>query len=202
VTRKGYRLLESIDVTVATIEELKTPAPAVSDKNSADVGQKIRYACDRLEDILAQLDITLSAFRDALRGAGNKDFTTLEADVESIDATLDVPLSTRASEGTLSLISTELTNKPDKATTPTIYNVTCTNADTEYSQTLPANTKKFTIKARGGSLKVCFTSGQSGTTYILLADGQSWSEDNIEFSGTLYFQSPSAGTVAEIIAWT
>ena len=54
-----------------------------------------------LSGILAQLDITLSALRDALRGTGSKDFTTLEADAESILAQLDVDLSTRASEATL-----------------------------------------------------------------------------------------------------
>jgi hypothetical protein len=91
----------------------------------------------------------------------------------------------------------------EKASTPNIYNVTCTNADTEYSQALPANTKKFTVKARGGQLKVCFTANQSGNTYILLDDGQSWSEDGLDLSNvTLYFQSPTAGTVAEIVAWT
>ena len=46
-----------------------------------------------LSGILAQLDITLSALRDALRGTGSKDFTTLEADVESILAQLDADLS-------------------------------------------------------------------------------------------------------------
>jgi hypothetical protein len=50
---------------------------------------------------LAKLDIALSALRDTLRGAGTKDFTTLEADIESILAQLDVALSTRASETTL-----------------------------------------------------------------------------------------------------
>jgi hypothetical protein len=50
---------------------------------------------------LAKLDIALSAFRDALRGASTKDFTTLEADIESILAKLDVALSTRATETTL-----------------------------------------------------------------------------------------------------
>jgi len=61
-----------------------------------------------LSSILAQLDITLSALRDALKGAGNKDFTTLEADVESILAQIDVALSTRASESTLSAVDSKL----------------------------------------------------------------------------------------------
>ncbi|RLI83693.1 hypothetical protein DRP04_00810 [Archaeoglobales archaeon] len=54
-----------------------------------------------------KLDITLSSFRDALKGANDKDFSTLEADIESILAQLDVALSTRASENTLSGIKTQ-----------------------------------------------------------------------------------------------
>ena len=49
-------------------------------------------------------DISLSALRDALKGANDKDFSTLEDDVEAILAKLDVALSTRASEDTLSSI--------------------------------------------------------------------------------------------------
>jgi len=90
-----------------------------------------------------------------------------------------------------------------QATTPALYNVTCTLADTEYSQALPANTRKFLIKARGGTLKVCFTAGESGTTFIQLLDGQAYNEDLILAAAlTLYFQSPTAGTIAEIVAWT
>ena len=83
-----------------------------------------------------------------------------------------------------------------------IYNVPCTLAATEYSQALPSNCLKFSVKARGGVLWVCMTASASGTTYILLADGQSWSEDNINLiASTLYFQSPATGCIAEIIGW-
>ena len=54
-----------------------------------------------LAGILAQLDITQSALRDAIKGAGGKDLSTLETDIESILATTDVALSTRATEATL-----------------------------------------------------------------------------------------------------
>jgi len=53
-------------------------------------------------------DISLSAHRDALKGTGNRDFTTLETDIEAILAQLDVALSTRASETTLSSILSQL----------------------------------------------------------------------------------------------
>ena len=53
-----------------------------------------------LNSVLSQLDIKISDLRDAIKGSGNKDFTTLEIDIESILAQLDVALSSRSSEGT------------------------------------------------------------------------------------------------------
>lgn len=89
------------------------------------------------------------------------------------------------------------------STAPNLYNVTCVNAGTEYSQAFPSGTEKFLIKPRGGNLQVCFTSGGSGTTYILLQDGQAYNEDNLLLTGkTLYFRSATAGCIAEIMAWT
>jgi len=89
------------------------------------------------------------------------------------------------------------------ADTPTLYNATCTAANTEYNQLLPAGTRKFMVKARGGIVKLCFTSGQSGTTFIQIADGASYWEDLVLLTGrTVYFQSPTAGCIVEIIAWT
>ncbi len=85
---------------------------------------------------------------------------------------------------------------------PAVYNVSCAVVGTEYNQALPANAKRFTIKARGGDLKVCFTATESGTKYVLLKDGASMSEDLVYLAAqTLYFQSPTTGTVAEVIAY-
>lgn len=85
--------------------------------------------------------------------------------------------------------------------TPAIDNVTCAAANTEYSKSLGSHCKKFMVKPRGGALKVCLTSGQSGTTYINLSDGQGWGEDGIDYTGTLYFQSPTAGCIVETVIW-
>ena len=89
------------------------------------------------------------------------------------------------------------------STTPTISNVTCTNANTEYSQALPANCKRFFIQLRTvKDLKVSFTSGQSGTTYFTVPAGGQYAEDSLLLTArTLYFQSTTAGVVAEIVAW-
>ncbi|MBM4240565.1 MAG: hypothetical protein FJ150_02665 [Euryarchaeota archaeon] len=90
------------------------------------------------------------------------------------------------------------------AITPVIYNVTLTNANTEYSQALPANTTKITIQCRTYyDIKLAFTSGESGTKYITIKAGDTYWEDNIKGTGrTLYMQSAQAGVITEIIVWT
>ena len=56
---------------------------------------------------LEKLDISLTTLRDGLRGAGAKTLTDLDARLGDIYARLDVALSTRASEATLSAIKTK-----------------------------------------------------------------------------------------------
>jgi len=98
MVKPGTRLLESVDVTVATIEQLKTPTPTVSNKDSEDIGQKIRYLIDQIEAILAQIDVALSSRASE---------ATL-SDVKAKTDNLDVPLSSRASENTLSSIDAKI----------------------------------------------------------------------------------------------
>lgn len=87
---------------------------------------------------------------------------------------------------------------------PTIGNVSITDADTEYSYALPDFTKKFIIKLRGlgAPFKIAFVSGDSGSTYVNVSNAGSYQEKNIKSKGsTLYFQSPSANQIAEIISY-
>jgi hypothetical protein len=93
------------------------------------------------------------------------------------------------------------------ATTPAIYNVTMTNADTEYSQALPSDCKKFLIHTRGGeSFRLAFATGKVATPtepYFSITPSDAYSEDLVLGAAvTLYFASGSAGAVAEIIAWS
>ena len=64
-------------------------------------------APEYVKDALSKLDISLTALRDALRGAGDKTLTDLDTRLGDIYARLDVALSTRASETTLSAIKTQ-----------------------------------------------------------------------------------------------
>lgn len=91
----------------------------------------------------------------------------------------------------------------NRAATPDVHNVTMTSADTEYSQALSANTKKFMIKCRGNyDIKLAFASGESGTAYINIPSGGNYWDDMIQpTSITLYFQCATAAQVAEIVEW-
>jgi hypothetical protein len=88
-------------------------------------------------------------------------------------------------------------------TTPTIYNVAVTLANTEYSQALSAGTKKFMIKCRSGAkLQLSYNSGDTNILYITIPKNTAYTESDINFSGTLYFRSDTASQVVEIVEWT
>lgn len=86
---------------------------------------------------------------------------------------------------------------------PTIQNVEMTDANTEYSYSLPDGTRRFTIKLRdqGQAFQVAFVDGESGTTYMNVPAGKSYSEVDIKSNATIYFRSTVAAQVAEILSW-
>lgn len=95
-----------------------------------------------------------------------------------------------------------VTDTNDVSTTPKIYNVAVATANTETSQTLSVGIKKFTIFVRGlATLKLSFTSGQSGTNYITVPAGSAYHADELKFSGTLYFQTTKDTQTVEITEW-
>ena len=94
-----------------------------------------------------------------------------------------------------------------EATTPTIYNVTMASADTEYSQALPANTKKFTVQCQGNyDVRFAFETGKVATPtapYAIIKAGMNYYEDNLNLTTkTLYFGCGTAAQVLEIVCWT
>ena len=112
-------ILSKVDITLSSLRDAITSAEP-NNKTLADLYERlnsIRAQLDTalstraseatLSGILAQLDITLSALRDALRGTGNKTLTDLDTDLSNIYGKLDVALSTRASETTLSGIKSQ-----------------------------------------------------------------------------------------------
>lgn len=83
---------------------------------------------------------------------------------------------------------------------PTVKNVTMTLANTEYSYTLPAGTQMYRVKLRGvgASLKLAVGSGGTNRT---IANGQTFERFEKSGGSSLYFQSPTAGQVAEILSF-
>jgi len=89
---------------------------------------------------------------------------------------------------------------------PMVANQTLTVADTEYSYTLPNDTRSFFLRARNNrKIQVAFEEGTSGSTYFSVGEGITYYEDELYVSGgkpvTLYFQCAIAGEVLEIVLW-
>ena len=91
--------------------------------------------------------------------------------------------------------------------TPTTVNVSMPLANTEYSYTLPAGTRKFMVKLRSATsdlkLNIGKTASLSGTTFVTVPAGGNYFEENVnsEVGTILYFQSPDALQTAEIMFW-
>lgn len=94
------------------------------------------------------------------------------------------------------------------ASEPTVKNVTCTLANTEYSYIIPAGTIQFDLQARGNHLlRFAFTAGLVATPtgdYATLKPGFTWEPASPLWGQQtliIYLASPTAGAVAEIISW-
>jgi len=178
--------------------------------------------------LAAQLNITVSALRDAITAAAPNAKTLNDlytatglvyailgnnlprniaqvggvaqtgADWTPLLQRLDVALSTRATETTLAKLM---------PTTATKYAVALTLGDTQYSQALPANTKKFRIHLRDyATFRLAYETGKvagSVDPYETIPAGSEKYEDGLNLSAlTVYLASPVAGKTAEIEAWS
>ncbi len=93
---------------------------------------------------------------------------------------------------------------------PTIYNVTMTTANTEYSQALPAGTKKVIFSVQGGlnanQFRYAYVTGKVATPvapYKVYNQDIEVGIDNILLTGaTLYFASTLAGAIMQIECWS
>ena len=93
-----------------------------------------------------------------------------------------------------------------RAASPTLYNVTLTVADTEYSQILPDNTRILAFQCRTAfDVRFAFVPGHTATPtapYMTLKANMTYWMDTADLpSGTLYLASSEAGVVVEIEAW-
>ena len=98
-------------------------------------------------------------------------------------------------------------NQQAAVTAATIYNVTMTSADTEYSQALPANTKRFSLQCLTNfDVRFAFVTGKVAAPtapYALVRAGMNYYEENLNLAAvTVYVACADAAKVAEIVAWT
>jgi len=91
----------------------------------------------------------------------------------------------------------------EDVTTPNVENFNIVLADTEYSHTFPDATKRVTIQNRDNAVvKFCFIIGETATNFITLFPGQIWTESGIGTTSlTIYFQSPKANQILEMLSW-
>ena len=92
--------------------------------------------------------------------------------------------------------------------TPTDYNLTLTNADTEYSQAMPANCRRFEFQCRTEvTVRHAVVTGKvaaSTAPFLTLKAGDYYDSGPINQGAspsTLYFASATAGVIMEIRAW-
>jgi hypothetical protein len=106
---------------------------------------------------------------------------------------------------TLTTLSAKLDNL-EPADAINEYSITCTAADTEYSQALPAGTKKiFYINTAAYAYRASYVTGKVATPthpYEPLGAGMSGGDDRVCLtSKTIYFASTHAGDVIFLRCW-
>lgn len=88
--------------------------------------------------------------------------------------------------------------------TPLITNLAVTPANTEVSHSLQNGLKLLTLRNRSKKqTKVAFAVTESGTNYVTLEAGASWTISPIDFtSKALYVQSPAVSTLEILEVYT
>lgn len=105
-------------------------------------------------------------------------------------------------------LEVDVTANFELATTPLIYNVTMTSADTEYSQLLPDNTKilEFRCQDIGFSARYAYETAKVATPtapYGILSAGEAKTVEGLNLTTkTLYFACGTAAKVMQIEVWT
>jgi len=87
-------------------------------------------------------------------------------------------------------------------TTKKVFNETIGVANTEQGLVVPANIIGYIIRVRDvGDLKLTHVSGESGTKFLTIPTGASHCDEHAYENLTLFFQSPTAGAIVEVVTW-
>ena len=117
-------------------------------------------------------------------------------------------LSAALPAGTNNIGNVDIATQPaGECATVTEYNLTLTNANTEYSQALPANARKIIFRCRTAyDVRYAWVTDKVATPtapYQTLRASAEYAVDGIKLaSGTIYLASATAGAIIEIEAWS
>lgn len=102
-------------------------------------------------------------------------------------------------DGTLNTVRADLR-------TPLITNIPVDNADTETPIAIPAATRAFCVRIRGGKARgqISYLAGQTATEFMTLEYGNSYKEENLKLSTilNLYIQTNKPNQVIELLTWS
>jgi hypothetical protein len=170
-----------------------TSDDAVDTDTTGTVSGKLRGLVKLMVNFLSRLPASLGA------SGGLK--------VEGVTGGVAQPVSLATAPALVA--STANIGKVDVPTATSVtYNITCTVADTEYSQALDANCRGFEFQARTeATLRWADVIGKVAAPtapYRTLKAGDYYASpqlNQLAAPSTLYFASPTAGTVVELIVW-
>jgi transcription elongation GreA/GreB family factor len=178
------------------------PAPVNPNRGQLDSTQILQRAFDETTDrIRADASVTI----DHIDGEVSVEIDAADGDniaLSNADGSKKVTVTTVGAKNALDV---NVTNPEITVSTPLVSNISMPTAGTEYTFTIPAGTKRFSIKLRGvAQLNVTYTSGASGTNYILISAGCEYNEENLDLGSGLpiYFQANKNTQVLEIITWS
>lgn len=211
------------DVTITSGANSTAPDGTVIATDDVDAVhyQKVKVALGADGAVDTLLDSGQQAMADSAPVAIASDQSAIDVDATGqgdVPITLDgetVPVTGTFWQGTQPVLAAALplptgaaiaASQQVAAGTPVIYNITMTNSDTEYSQALPANTKRFSLQCLTDfDVRFAFESSKVATPtapYALVRAGMNFYEEQVNLAAvTVYVASPDAGKVAEIIAW-
>lgn len=181
VTMDTSAMNKELKAVSADLKKLNVP-----EVKNIEMSLKLIYDC--LEENKKITDTKMNEMVEAVKGISLSVPDSFKLDKEQ--------LRSIRSGGGMATTGGELT-----ARSATTANVTMTTANTEYSYTFPANTSSFHMKLRAQNVKFkhCWTSGESGTTYMTTPQNSLQSRPGIDLSGvTIYFQSDTASQEMEI----
>lgn len=153
-------------------------------------------------------------FVDSLIGSGTKTFDielydSIKVVCQTFDSTtnhITVTGSAFTTPSTIGDVTATISGMVEAATNPAIYNISMLSNATEYSFSLPGNTKRLCLKDREytSTIKFSFVSGGTTTAYQTLPRGCNYEEAELGLTvaKNIYLKSDKNNVTVELLVWT